>query len=212
MTLAIDHVIFTVRNFDAAADRLARKHGLVSVPGGRHPGHGTGNRIIPLGPNYIELMSVVDDAEAASSPLGRWVSARIAAGDGPAALCLRTDDIEEVADRLGIHAEPMTRRKPDGSELSWHLAGLSRMLEDGFPFFIEWHAAEADLPGRIVVDHSVEPRGISWVEIGGGVRAIADWVGATDIDVRVTGGPAGVKRVGIVTAGGELVLEGKSSV
>ena len=48
--------------------------------GGRHPGHGTANRIVPLGSSYIELMAVVDRVEADSSPLGSWVERRLVDG------------------------------------------------------------------------------------------------------------------------------------
>jgi hypothetical protein len=40
------------------------RYGLASIEGGRHPGWGTANRIIPLGDAYIELVTVVDDEEA----------------------------------------------------------------------------------------------------------------------------------------------------
>ena len=74
--LAIDHVIVVVDDLDAAAARLLDEHGLASLPGGRHEGHGTGNRIVPLGPDYLELMAVVDADEAVGSPLGAWVAER----------------------------------------------------------------------------------------------------------------------------------------
>ena len=59
---------------------LAADFDLPSVDGGRHPGWGTANRIVPLGDTYIELVTVVDEAEAAQSPFGRWVAS---APDGP---------------------------------------------------------------------------------------------------------------------------------
>jgi hypothetical protein len=201
--LEIDHVIFAVEDFDTAADRLKQEHGLASVAGGRHPGHGTGNRIVPLGANYIELMSVVDEAEAAASPLGRWVQRRAAAGGGPAALCLRTDNIEVVAARLGLEPLGMSRAKPDGTALSWHLAGLERMLADGFPFFIEWHADAADLPGRMPVPHDVATEGICWVEVGGDAKVIGEWLGGSDVAVNAVPGGKGVVRLG-VDVGGEV--------
>ena len=76
--LAIDHVIILVEDLDAAARRYYKQQGLASVPGGRHPGHGTANRIVPLGSSYIELMAVVERIEADSSPLGSWVKRRLA--------------------------------------------------------------------------------------------------------------------------------------
>ena len=107
--LEFDHVIFAVRDFDDFAGRLRSDHGLGSAPGGAHPGHGTGNRIVPLGADYIELMSVVDAEEAAASPLGRWVTERVASGEGPAALCLRSDDITRQHAALALPGRCISR-------------------------------------------------------------------------------------------------------
>ncbi len=204
--LEFDHVIFTVGDFDAAADRIQREHGLGSVPGGFHPGHGTGNRIIPLGSAYLELMAVVDEAEAIGSPLGRWVMEQARNGDHPAALCLRTDDIAGPSRRLGLEPMAMSRLTPDGQELAWRVAGLTRMFDDGFPFFIEWADRKA-LPGRMRAAHAVDVEGISWVEIGGSVGEIDDWLGPHRLDLRVADGSIGVLGVGIGTGAGELILE-----
>ena len=88
--LALDHVIVAVADLDEAARRYDEQHGLTALAGGRHAGHGTGNRIVPLGGSYIELMGVVDREEAAASPLGSWLGRRLEEiGEGPAALCLR---------------------------------------------------------------------------------------------------------------------------
>jgi len=38
-----------VADLRAAAQELEARHGLVAVEGGRHPGWGTANRIVPLG-------------------------------------------------------------------------------------------------------------------------------------------------------------------
>ena len=73
--LELDHVLIAVADLAAAARELEVRHGLASVEGGRHPGWGTANRIVPLGDTYLELIAVVDEAEAAESPFGRWVAA-----------------------------------------------------------------------------------------------------------------------------------------
>jgi len=44
----IDHVIYAATDLDATTARLGRELGLAAVGGGRHEGHGTENRIIPL--------------------------------------------------------------------------------------------------------------------------------------------------------------------
>src|SRR5918912_1070991 len=52
-----------VADLDAAAHELEARHGLASIEGGRHAGWGTANRIVPLRESYIELITVVDEAE-----------------------------------------------------------------------------------------------------------------------------------------------------
>jgi Glyoxalase-like domain len=207
--LHIDHVIVGARDLDTAAARLAREHGLRSVPGGRHTGHGTANRIVPLGDSYLELMAVVDEGEAAGSPIGSWVRASLAArGEGPLALCLRADDLDGVARRLDRRPQPMSRTRPDGVELGWELVALDAAMADGLPFFIRWHVSPADLPGRSAVDHDVAVTGIEWVEVGGDPDRLSAWLGPHDLPLRVVDGAPGPHRLAIGLAGGDAIVLG----
>jgi hypothetical protein len=120
--LRLDHVIYAVEDFDDATKHFWSEYGLASVPGGRHTGHGTGNWIVPLGSSYVELMGVLDREEADSSPMGSWLERRIGDGGGLVALCLATDDIESISNRLGLNAVSMSRANHDGSTvrgISW---------------------------------------------------------------------------------------------
>ena len=164
--MAVDHVIVAVHDLGAAARRCRDQYDLASVEGGRHPGHGTGNRIIPLGRDYIELMAVVDGGEASSSPLGSWLTQRLSdAGEGPVGLCLRTDDIQAVARRAGRAPLPMSRTRP--TALSLTAPSLRRRSSEGLPFFIQWHVDDADHPGREHVEHGFRNAvGIDWAELG----------------------------------------------
>lgn len=202
--IAIDHVIVAVDDLAASAQMMLAAHGLAAVPGGRHAGHGTGNRIVPLGPNYLELMAVIDPVEAAGSPLGRWVLETATADLAPAAVCLRTDDIRPIAAALGEDPEPMSRQRPDGSTLDWLLAGLPGMLgPERLPFFIEWHCDPDDHPGRTLARHIVEPAGISEVVLGAGrLQDLID--GADGVTPRTT---PGVGSVVIQTGGGPVTLD-----
>jgi hypothetical protein len=197
--LWFDHVIMTVRDLDQAAERLLEMHGLQSFPGGRHVGLGTGNRIVPLRDSYLELMAVVDPVEAKDSVLARWVEEQTAKGDRIAAWILRTDDVDAVAGRLGLTAEPMSRVRPDGIELAWRLAGLEVAMSTGLPFFIQWDIDPDLHPGRA---GGADGPGISWVEVGGDAEVLAQWLGPNDLDVRCVDGPQGIHRVGI----GGLIL------
>ena len=147
VSLSIDHIVLCVDDLDEAGAEVRREFGLGSVPGGRHAGHGTANRIVPLGSSYLELVAVLNPDEAASSSFGQWVAGRAVEGLEPHAICLRTDDLDPICDSLGLTAISMSRDKPDGSELRWRLAGLEEMITTGTPFYIEWHIDPSDHPG-----------------------------------------------------------------
>lgn len=200
--LEIDHVIALVADLDEAADTLLHEHGLGSVPGGRHPGHGTGNRIIPLGATYLELMAVVDPLEAVGSPMGRWAAAHTRSEEiRPVALCLRTDDIESVAAMLGEAPLAMSRETPDGTTLSWRLAGADAMFgPNRLPFFIQWDTAADDHPAAAAADHRRDVGDFATIVIGDpgdrtglvtGVDGIqiADGVGVISVVIPTADGP-----------------------
>jgi hypothetical protein len=209
--LAVDHVLIVVHDLDDAAERLYERTGLASAAGGRHAGHGTGNRIVPLGNSYLELMTVVDRAEAAASPAGSWLEQRLVQfGEGPAGLCLRTDDLEAVAQRTGHPSLPMSRTRPDGVRLDWHLVGREAAFSAGLPFFIEWHIDDADHPGRTVVEHRRAPTGIEWVELGGDEERLASWLGPheDELPLRHVDGRPGPHRVAITMTEGATIMLG----
>jgi Glyoxalase-like domain len=207
--LAVDHVVVVVEDLDAAARRYVDQLGLASIAGGRHPGHGTGNRIVPLGGSYIELMGVVDRDEATSSPLGSWVTRRLVeVGETPAALCLRTDDIKDAARRTGRTPQLMSRTRPDGVSLEWHLVALDAAMTEGLPFFIQWHVDDADHPGQSAVKHRGSAIGIDWVEIGGDQDRLDAWLGPHELPIRHVEGAPGPRRVAITIANDEAVVIG----
>src|SRR3954447_7745023 len=96
----IDHVIYAVDDLDAAGEVLFEREGLASVPGGRHAGWGTANRIVPLGESYLELITVVDSSEAQESGFGLAVVRALAEGRSLVGWVVATDDIDAVAGRL----------------------------------------------------------------------------------------------------------------
>src|SRR5918995_5353715 len=107
------------------------------------------------------------------------MQARLAeSGERSVALCLRTDDIAAVADRTGDRAFRMTRIRPDGVELSWRMVALDAALELGLPFFIEWDVPAEEHPGRAAATHRRPVAGIAWVEVGGDVERLDEWIGS----------------------------------
>ena len=88
--MELDHVLIAAADLDAVARQIETEHGLASAAGGRHPGWGTANRIVPLGATYLELVAVVDEAEASQSAFGRWVAA--SRSGAPFGWAVRTPD------------------------------------------------------------------------------------------------------------------------
>jgi len=172
MTLDLDHLIVCVESLDDAATRFEAEHGLIAVEGGRHPGHGTANRIIPLGRSYLELLAVVDRDEAHQSPLGSWALDQIdSAGGG--AVCLRTDDLDAVCGRLGLQSVAMSRLTPGGEVLTWRVAGVEEALPTSRPFFIQWDVPAAIHPGRVFAEHPAGKSRLAGVSLTGDREYVA---------------------------------------
>src|SRR3954467_12656960 len=69
--MRLDHVIYGTADLDVAQQRIERELGLDVLPGGRHAGQGSHNRIVPLGDGYLELMAIHDPDEAATNRFGQ---------------------------------------------------------------------------------------------------------------------------------------------
>lgn len=193
MPLVIDHVIVCVANLDKAARRFEREHGVVSVEGGRHRGHGTANRLIPLGDNYVELLAVVAPKEAKKSALGTWAMHR-AAVPGGGGVCLRAEDLDAVCARLGLRPDAMSRVTPDGMILDWRLAGLKQAFANNLPFFIQWDVPDDLHPGRIEVEHPAGEVRLADTTIWGDsahVARLQEWAPHPE-DLRYAEGDSGV--------------------
>jgi Glyoxalase-like domain len=207
--LRIDHVIHAVDDLDEAGAVMFDREGLASVPGGRHPGWGTANRIVPLGESYLELITVVDVDEAEQSEFGRAVRRALTEDRPLVGWVVATDDIDAVAKRLDLEVEEKSRETSDGSTLSWRLAGVERALKTGaLPCFVQWDVPPEQHPGAAEARHETDARGIAWVEVCADDRdEVGEWLGeAHDLPVRITDGDPGLAAVAIETGGGEIVL------
>ena len=189
-------MLYAARDLEAAGTAFAERHGLASVPGGRHPAWGTENRIVALGRgSYLELVAVADPEAAAASDFGRGVLAAVEAGDGLAGWAVATDDLDGVARRLGLEVSGGSRIRPDGTTLSWRLAGVRLAMSTGaFPFFIQWDGPREMHPGAAVAEHRVTPAGIARVEVTGDERELGAWLGDEGLPLEIAPGPPGARR------------------
>ncbi len=147
MSLRFDHAVIGVRQLAEAGRFYADRLGFEVYPGGRHTGLGTENAIVRFGLDYLELLSVHDEAQALAAGLSRasLVEYLRRHACGPLGFALATDDLDGMAARLraeGLDAlgpYPMKRMRPDGVLLEWRLlvpggTGWRRP----WPFFIQW--------------------------------------------------------------------------
>ena len=178
----------------------------MSVDGGRHPGWGTANRIVPLGDAYLELVTVVDHAEAGRSAFGSWVARALPALLRPLGWAVRTDRLDAVADRLGLAVDAGSRVTRDGRLVEWRLAGVDEAsAEPMLPFFIEW-ADATSLPGHASVRHRAGPTSVVRLELAGDAERLAHWLGANELPISVRAGAPAVEGVVLTAAAREIAL------
>lgn len=154
MTLELDHAVIGVRDLDEAA-RAYTDLGFDVRTGGRHVGRGTHNALIRFGPDYIELMSVFDRAQAATDPfassLSTYLEQRVG---GLIGYVFSSDNVAKLHERMvASDLKPtgpfeMSRRRADGGLLSW------KMLIPGeiawrrpLPTVIQWDQGPAERAG-----------------------------------------------------------------
>jgi catechol 2,3-dioxygenase-like lactoylglutathione lyase family enzyme len=203
----LDHVVYAVADLDRAADRFRAEFGLESVPGGRHVGWGTGNRIVPLGDHYIELISPVSPDEAASSSFGRRVLEAITTGDAPFAICASTDDLDGVAARLDAEITTGARARSDGIVLQWRSVALEDpRREPWMPFFITWDVPPKLHPGQMPARHRADAARISMIEVAGDRARLDAWLGGDGLPFSFVDGSPGIVSFRVSTSEAEISL------
>ena len=202
-------MLIAVSDLAAAARAIEARHGLASVEGGRHPGWGTANMIVPLGETYLELVAVVDESEAARSAFGRWVAGAGAQATlaQPLGWAVRTDRLDDVARRLALTVDVGSRTGRDGRFVRWRLAGIEQATaEPCLPFFIEWAHGTA-LPGRAPVTHRAGAVKMERLQLDGDGDRLAAWLGDHRLPITVRPGVPAVAAVFLTGAAGEIALD-----
>jgi len=140
----VDHLVYAAPDLDQAIDEVEDLLGIRAEIGGSHPGGGTRNALISLGPTtYLEI--IAPDPEQSD-----FEGQRIFRIDDVTAPTLVTwaanaNDIDRLASTaIGNGKTPGSslagsRRRPDGVLLAWQYTDPSTVLLDGVvPFFINW--------------------------------------------------------------------------
>jgi hypothetical protein len=145
------------------------------LDGGAHPRFGTRNMILPLkNQQYLEVVDVLDHPAADKAPFGQAVRQRSEAGGGWMGWVVAVDDIAPVEHRMGRHAVPGNRRRPDGFNLEWQQIGVRGMAADPqLPFVTSWQIDPAEHPSQMATTELE----LTELEIAGDPQRVYDWLG-----------------------------------
>jgi catechol 2,3-dioxygenase-like lactoylglutathione lyase family enzyme len=176
MITRFDHAVIAVRDLDEAIRRY-QALGFDVRPGGRHVGLGTHNALIRFGLDYLELLSVYNEAEAAAggTAIETLVDFLRKREGGLLGYALATSNMEQEAEYLRhteIASEPfgMQRMRPDGNLLKWRLLIPGNVpWRRPWPFLIQWDTPDAQ---RLTWEGlGTHPNGVTgWVDIAVAVR------------------------------------------
>lgn len=203
--MLIDHLIYAHPDLDAAVAEIEDLFGVRAAGGGQHPGRGTHNKVLALGPRtYLELIAPDPGQPEPSRPRPYGVEG-ITHGR-LAGWALAGDDIEgAVARACSMGFDPGgvidgQRVSATGTMLRWRVSGNAQ-AGGLVPFLIDWgettHPAVDAVPGLVLLSVHVEHPDPPSLE-----RALAA-LGA-DVEVKKASEPSLVAR--IVGPRGELKL------
>jgi Glyoxalase-like domain len=148
----VDHLVYATPDLNRGVEEIEKLLGVRAIAGGQHPGRGTRNALIALGPTtYLEILA--PDPEQPQPEQPRPFGLDGLKESKLVAWFVRHRDLERFrgeAVRKGVplgEVRSGTRRRPDGIELLWHFTDPSATVADGVvPFFIDW--ADSPHPAR----------------------------------------------------------------
>jgi hypothetical protein len=162
----IDHLVYATPDLAAGVTHVEALLGIHATPGGQHPGEGTRNALIALGPtSYLEIIGPDPDQPKPAGPR----KFRIDDLHAPQLVTWAakgTNLTQLVADarRHGVPVGdviPGSRRTPTGALLSWHITNQRAFVANGLvPFFIDWgdtpHPARSAAAGATLISLRAE--------------------------------------------------------
>ena len=159
----IDHILYATSDLKRGMDEIEELLGVRPVEGGHHAQYGTHNALLSLGPGiYLEV--IARDPDLPPPERGALIDVPETDGSRLVAWVYRVKDIQESSDVLrdaGILLGPIdkgSRKKPDGSVISWELTDpYTRPLNGAIPLLIDW--------GDTVHPSGVVPSGGDLVEL-----------------------------------------------
>lgn len=206
----LDHILLGVSDLDHGIAWMEERSGVRAVFGGVHPGRGTRNALLALGPRrYLEI--IAPDPQQAGSPASRefW-AARLNPFHVPRLIgwAVHTGDFGALVHKAGAAGIAIegprdgSRARPDGKMLRWKSFSLKEDYGGVLPFFIEWssdsvHPSQDSPPGCTLLQFSVESPN---------AKNVAEAAAKFGLDFSVTPGKQPLLRARIGGKKGEFEL------
>ncbi|MFI0467215.1 VOC family protein [Saccharopolyspora sp. 5N102] len=212
--ISLDHIAVWSDNLYRTTIDLSRATGLGSADGGYFPGLGLGQKLLSLGDYvYIEVESIVDHRMIAErAPMALELERQSANGDCFAGLCLRSDNLDEIAEfarHRGIApaeniAGGKVRMVPaQGSAPSVHAPDFWNSWRLGKPniYYVPDLTNHSSLLPVQPGTGDVRGTGVISIEIGGTEPDLRAWLGDVvkpaelGIEIVYNGGPDGLYAI-----------------
>ena len=144
LVATVDHLVYATPDLQVGVERVERILGVLASPGGQHPGRGTRNALLSLGPGaYLEIIGPDPDQPPPAQPrpfgIDNLKEPRLVTW------AAKGKDLEQLssnAQSRGVKLGDVTsgsRRRGDGVMLAWRYTDPRIVVADGVvPFFIDW--------------------------------------------------------------------------
>lgn len=140
----VDHLVYATPDLDRGIEEIEKLLGVRASAGGQHPGRGTRNALVALGPTaYLEIFAPDPDQPPPKEP--RPFGLDTLKESKLVAWFVNGRDLGRLRDEAIRKGVPLgevksgSRRRPDGVELSWQFTDPWTPVADGIvPFFIDW--------------------------------------------------------------------------
>lgn len=160
----LDHLVYATPDLEATCRDLEIRLGVRASAGGQHPGRGTHNALISIGPRaYLEIIGP-DPLRLQTKPV--WFGIDQLTAPKLITWAVRVDDLEAFIKEISPNANvgPVrsgSRKTPEGTTLSWQLTEPQLVQGVGLvPFLIEWnshdHPARTAITGPPLVQLRIE--------------------------------------------------------
>jgi hypothetical protein len=162
----VDHLVYATPDLQRGVERIDTLLGVHASPGGQHPGRGTRNALLSLGPTvYLEIIG--PDPEQPTPSLPRPFGIDDLREPTLVAWAAKGRALEGLARDAASGGVTLgdvisgSRRRSDGVMLSWRYTDPRRVVADGIvPFFIDWgstpHPAASAATGASLVSFRAE--------------------------------------------------------